>query len=262
MVRDNKRGIVSLALALLLCGFASPALVSQETPVQENPSPEVSPRPSSAPQPTVRPVSSASPGDALQAYRQGNYQLAVDITFKEIAADPRNMDSYAVLGWSLNALKRYREAADYTQRGRQYNPADHRLVGILAEANYSQRNDLTAASFYQQYISMTSSIPGYDPRYTRDAYRDLAEIFIRFGEYHHADIALSSAVLYDTGRAPADLSRQARFLARQGFVREQLKDFANAKLSYDKSIERDPNNGDAIAGRARVNTALASSPTP
>ena len=257
----NPIRVIYILTAVLL--FPVISLWTQETGNSE--STQNSPKPSPATQSTGSQTTS-NPGDALQAYRVSNYSLAVDITLKELQVDPRNMDSYAVLGWSLNALKRYREAADYAQKGRSFNPSDHRLVGILAEANYYQKNDITAASFYQQYISMTSSIPGYDLRYVRDAYRDLAEIFIHFGEYHHADMALSSAILYDNGRTPTDLARIARFYARQGFVREQLKDFQNAKLSFDKAIERDPNNGDALAGRERVRAAASAtasvSPAP
>ena len=135
--------------------------------------------------------------DALAAYRNGQYQQAIDITQKELAADPNNLDSYAVQCWSLNSLKRFGDSIQIAQKGRQISATDHRLVEVLAEANFALRNDISALSYYQQYITLATAHE-VESRYIRDAYRDLAEIFVRFTEYHHADIALVAAKI---GRA-------------------------------------------------------------
>lgn len=194
---------------------------------------------------------SAQEGDALQAYRNNQYQAAIEITQREIKADPGNMDSYAVLGWSLNMLKRYPEAIQFATKGNQVNPGDHRMVGILAEANYALRNDLAALGFYQKYITMALQLD-VDNRYIRDAYRDLAEIFIRFNEFHHADIALFSATQYDRGKSANEPARAARLWARLGYVREQEGDFRNALVAYDKALSLDESNADAVEGKARA----------
>ena len=97
-----------------------------------------------------------------------------------------------------------------------------------------------------------------DNRYIRDAYRDLAEIFIHFGEFHHADIALFSATQYDRGKSAYEPARAARLWARLGYVREQATDFRNAATAYDKAISLDESNPDAVAGRDRVRTHLQS----
>lgn len=194
-------------------------------------------------------------GDALQAYRNAQFQTAIEITLKELKADPSNMDSYAVLCWSLNSLKRYPEAIQHAQKGRQINPGDHRMVGILAEANFALRNDLAASTLYQQYISMALQLD-VDNRYIRDAYRDLAEIFIRFAEFHHADIALFAATQYDRGKSAYEPVRAARLWARLGYAREQATDFRNAATAYDKAISLDESNPDAVSGRDRVRLRL------
>ena len=193
----------------------------------------------------------AQESDALQAYRNGQFQSAIDITLKEIQADPNNMDSYAVLCWSLNSLKRHAEAIQYAQKARQVNSSDHRLVEILAEANFALRNDISALSYYQQYVTL-AVLHGVENRYIRDAYRDMAEIFIRFSEYHHADIALVAAIQYDRGKTANDPVRAARLWARLGFVREQVADVRNSLAAYEKALGLDSTNPDAISGRDRV----------
>ena len=161
------------------------------------------------------------------------------------------MQTYAVLCWSLNSLKRHAEAIQYAQKARQVNSSDHRLVEILAEANFALRNDISALSYYQQYVTL-AGLHGVENRYIRDAYRDMAEIFIRFSEYHHADIALVAAIQYDRGKTANDPVRAARLWARLGFVREQVADVRNSLAAYEKALGLDSTNPDAISGRDRV----------
>lgn len=189
--------------------------------------------------------------DALQAYRNSQFQLAIDITQKELLADPSNMDSYAVMCWSFNSLKRYGEAIQYAQKARQINASDHRLVEVLAEANFALRNDISALSYYQQYVTLAIAHE-VENRYIRDAYRDMAEIFIRFTEYHHADIALVAAIQYDKGKSANDPTRSSRLWGRLGFAREQIGDFVAATAAYDKALALDPANADAAAGKDRI----------
>ena len=51
--------------------------------------------------------------DALELYRNGDFDRAVEVTIYELSQEPRNMDSYVVLGWSLIGLGRYKEALEY-----------------------------------------------------------------------------------------------------------------------------------------------------
>ncbi len=178
--------------------------------------------------------------DALIAYRNRDFQSAISITLKEIQQSPSNLDSYAVLGWSLNALKRYDEAIRYTQQGRAYGSNDQRLIGIMAEAHFALGNDVNAIAFFQTYIAIIGRIPGYDTRYIRDAYRDLAEVFIRNGELHHADIALSSSIAWNRGSSALDPVRLSRLWSRLGYVRELLKDLVQARTAWEQARRLDP----------------------
>lgn len=196
----------------------------------------------------------AQESDALQAYRNGQYQAAIDITQKEMVADPSNMDSYAVMCWSLNSLKRYSESITIAQKGRQISPTDHRLVEVLAEANYALRNDASSLTYYQQYIGLALAHE-VDNRYIRDAYRQMAEIFIHFSEYHHADIAMVAAIQYDRGKTANDSARASRYWSRLGFIREKLGDAAGSVAAYDKALAMDGSNGDAISGKDRLKAA-------
>ncbi|MFN2312381.1 MAG: hypothetical protein ABR590_10065, partial [Spirochaetia bacterium] len=54
--------------------------------------------------------------DALQLYRNGRYNAAVQATLDEIEQMPRNMNAYSVLGWSLLAQNRNEEALEYGTR--------------------------------------------------------------------------------------------------------------------------------------------------
>ena len=193
----------------------------------------------------------AQSSDALMAYRNGQFQQAIDITQKELAGDPNNLDSYAVQCWSLNSLKRFAEAVQIAQKGRQISATDHRLVEILAEANFSLHNDISALSYYQQYITLATAHE-VESRYIRDAYRDMAEIFVHFTEYHHADIALVAAIQLDKGKSANDPTHAARLWGRLGFVREQAGDLVAASIAYDKALAIDPANPESMAGHERI----------
>jgi tetratricopeptide (TPR) repeat protein len=182
--------------------------------------------------------------------------MAIEITQKEMAADPSNMDSYAVMCWSLNSLKRYSEAISIAQKGRQINSTDHRLVEVLAEASFALRNDASALSYYQQYIVLATAHE-VDNRYIREAYRQMGEIFIHFTEYHHADIALVAAIQYDKGKTANDSIRASRLWSRLGYVREKLGDVAASMNAYEKALSLDAANTEAISGRDRLKALAA-----
>ena len=91
-------------------------------------------------------VSAQTRPDALVLYRQGQYERAVDVTLAELSDNPRNLDSYTVLGWSLLALGRYEDAREYGEQGLEISRFDHRLVHIVGEANYQLGNNLARCS--------------------------------------------------------------------------------------------------------------------
>jgi tetratricopeptide (TPR) repeat protein len=182
--------------------------------------------------------------DALQLYRDGRYEDAVEATLQEIEEQPRNMNSYTVLGWSLLALGRYEEALEYGLQALEVSRFDSRVIQIVGEANYFLGNNMEALEYLQEYaaISPTGSL-------IDQVYYYLGEIFIEFGEFHHADIALTAAVYHEDG--------VASWWSRLGFVREQLEDYQYALQAYDRALELNPNLGSATQGRQRVRAALS-----
>jgi tetratricopeptide (TPR) repeat protein len=184
-----------------------------------------------------------TPPDALQEYRNGNFDNAVAITLGELERNPNNIDSYVVLGWSLNALGRYQEAIDYSLRALQVNRFESRVIQIIAEAQYDLGNTLEALDYLQRYVQVAPT-----GSYIDWVYAAMGEIFIRLGEYHRADIALTTSVYHN--------NRIAGRWVRLGFAREQLEDWQYALEAYERALQLDPNLGDAIRGAQRVRAQL------
>jgi tetratricopeptide (TPR) repeat protein len=181
--------------------------------------------------------------DALQEYRNRNFDRAVAITLEELERNPNNIDSYVVLGWSLNALGRYQEAVDYGLQALQVNRFESRIIQIVAEAHYNLGNSLQALEYLQRYVQVAPT-----GSYVDWVYAAMGEIFIRLGEYHRADIALSTSVYHN--------NRIAARWVRLGFAREQLEDWEYALEAYERALQLDPNLSDAVRGAQRVRSRL------
>ena len=177
--------------------------------------------------------------DALQLYRDGNYQRAAEVCLDELKETPRNMNSYVVLGWSLIKLARYKEALDYGLKALEISRYDVRVIQIVGEAYYYLGNNQEALKYLEEYtvIAPTGDLIG-------EVYYQMGEIFIRLGEYNRADLALSTAVFYNP--------RIALWWARLGYAREQTKDYRYAMEAYGKALQLNPNLNDALRGRQRL----------
>ena len=177
--------------------------------------------------------------DALAMYRQGEYEKAISVCLNELEASPRNMNSYTVLGWSLIALKRYQDALDYSMQGLEISRYDHRVVEIVGEANFYLGNNLDSLKYFEEYtvLAPTGDRIGM-------VYYFIGEIFIRIGEYNHADIAFSTAVYHRPNIA--------RWWARLGYSREMAEDFAYAMDAYDQALKLNPSLSDALRGKERA----------
>lgn len=177
--------------------------------------------------------------DALREYRRGNYQRAVDICRAELKTFPRNMDSHTVLGWSLIRLGKYREALESGMVGLKRARRDIRIIEIVAEAYYFLGDNLEALKYFEEYcvLAPTGERIG-------TAYFYMGEIFIRMGEYHHADIAFTTAVYYS--------SNIAKWWARLGYAREMAEDFTYAMEAYEKALQLNSSITEAVRGRERV----------
>lgn len=177
--------------------------------------------------------------DALVLYRQGQYERAVEVTLQELDEDPGNLDAYTVLGWSLLALGRYEDALEYGSRGLEVSRFDHRIVHIVGEANFQLGNNLDALQYLQNYAALA-------PRGTLidEVYYLMGEIHIRLEEYHHADIALTTAVFLDDTRG--------RWWARLGYAREMAGSIEYAETAYEQALDRNPNLIEAQRGIDRI----------
>jgi tetratricopeptide (TPR) repeat protein len=84
--------------------------------------------------------------EAADAVRQQSYEKGIDLARQAIEMDPRNTDSYAVLGVSLAKAGRHEEATEAFQRAVQTGPYSARNYYNLAMHYYGlgQKNDAIA----------------------------------------------------------------------------------------------------------------------
>ena len=183
--------------------------------------------------------------DALAMYQMGEYEKAVNVCLTELEISPRNMNSFTVLGWSLISLKRYQEALNYALKGLEISRYDHRVVEIAAEANFYLGNNVDSLKYFEEYtvLAPTGDRIGI-------VYYFMGEVFIRIGEFNHADIAFSTAVYHRP--------TIARWWARLGYAREMAEDFAFAMEAYDQALKLNPSLSDALRGKERASTKMNS----
>ena len=181
--------------------------------------------------------------DALEKYRNGQYEEAVSICLNELEQMPRNMDSYTVLGWSLVRLGRYREALEYGRLALQISRYDHRIIQNMGEAHYYLGNYLEALRYFEEYASLAPSGARINL-----VYYFMGEIFISLEEYHHSDIAFTTALYHSPNNAG--------WWQRTGYAREMAGNYSGAKTAYEKALSLNPSLQDASRGIARVEARL------
>lgn len=182
--------------------------------------------------------------DALKLYTAGRYSEAVAVCEQEIKEKPDNIESYVVLCWSLVRNRQYSEAEYWALQGRKISRYDQRLVEILGEAKFYLGQNREALALFQEYISLV----GEKGSRLGEAYYFMGEIYIRLARYNHADIAFSQAVrtepLYDY------------WWTRLGYAREMAGSFALSAAAYEKALELNAGQADALRGRDRVRARL------
>lgn len=182
---------------------------------------------------------SQSRPDALELYRNGQYQRAISVTLQEIEEQPRNMNAYTVLGWSLNALDRHEEAVQYAEQALQVSRYDNRIIQILAEAHYYLGNDIEALKYLQEYAAIAPQ-----GSLIAEVYYFMGEIFLRLEEYNHADIALTTATFHAEDRP--------LWWARLGYAREMAGDEQPAVEAYRRALSLNSSLMEAQRGLERV----------
>jgi len=192
---------------------------------------------------SVLPVSGQTKADALELYRSGQFTEAVDVCLAEIADQPDNLESHVVLCWALVEAKRYEEADTWAEKGRTLSKYDPRLIEIQAEAKYYRGINDQSLRLFQEYIS-------YAPNGSRIAptYYFMGEIYLRLSKFRHADMAFSAALQLE--------GMNAAWWVRVAYAREMAKDYRYALDAYNKALELNGNQQDAIRGKDRVTGLL------
>jgi tetratricopeptide (TPR) repeat protein len=183
--------------------------------------------------------------DALAHYREGNYQEAVEVCLRELEAQPRRMDAHVVLGWSLLKQGKYQEALERAQEAHRISPGDYRIIEILGEAHFHLGNNLKALRQFEEYTVLAPTGDRIDT-----VYYYMGEIFIRLGEYNHADIAFSTALYHSPN--------VAGWWARLGYAQEMAKDFEYALESYNTALRLNSSHPEALRGKERVRRKMES----
>lgn len=182
--------------------------------------------------------------DALKLYQERNYQEAVEVCLQELEeyGDDQNrkrMDAYTVLCWSYMGLRQYDNVITYGREALGYYRYDNRIIHSLGEAYYRKGNLDQALDFFEEYTLLNPTGGGI-----RTAYYFIGEIYLRKGQYAHADIAFSTALYHSPN--------VATWWSRLGYAREQAEDWDYAREAYQKALELQPGLADAAAGLERM----------
>jgi tetratricopeptide (TPR) repeat protein len=188
---------------------------------------------------TITGIAAQEERDALAHYRDGEYEEAIAVCLEELEAMPRRMDAHVVLGWSLLRLGRYEEALERGREAYRIAPGDYRIIEILGEANFYLGNNLRALQHFEEYAVLAPTGDRIDT-----VYYFMGEIFIRLGEYNHADISFTTAVYHSPNIA--------RWWSRLGYAREMAEDYVYALEAYNQALELNPSYNEALRGKERV----------
>lgn len=181
--------------------------------------------------------------DALLEYKNGNFNKAIEICNDEIERMPRNMDSYVVLGWSHIKKNDYQKALDAGLAGLKISKHDTRIIEIVGEAYFYLGKNLDSLKYFEEYTVLAPTGDRIEL-----VYFFMGEIFIRLGEYNHADIAFTTAVYH--------FPNSARWWSRLGYAREMAEDWKYSLEAYDKALQLNSSHTEAVRGRDRVSKML------
>lgn len=182
--------------------------------------------------------------DALVLYNNGRYAESIAVCEQEINENPKRVESYVVMCWSLIRNRQYSEAEQRALAGLSVSPYDLRLTEVLGEARYYLGKNNGALEQFQKYVA---NAPESGAR-VGTAYYFMGEIYIRQAKYQHADIALSTAVRKEP--------MLERWWIRLGYAREMAGNYYQAVEAYDEALCLNSSSVDAERGRSRVSAKL------
>jgi tetratricopeptide (TPR) repeat protein len=185
----------------------------------------------------------AQTAEAQKAYKAGNYEQSVSLCLQSLKANPNDIDAYAILGWSYLKQGNWDGAYTYGAKASVVQRYDHRITEIRGRAAYSLGRNEEALKFFQELITLMPEDTGSGPVFSL-----IGEIYIRLGQYAHADIALTAAVNY--------LPTDALLWSRLGYAREAASDYAYAREAYSAALKLNPSLKDAKLGLERVDAKL------
>lgn len=191
--------------------------------------------------------------DALLLYRRGRdleavgrtqeadqlYNQSIEICKQELVANPRNLDSYTVMVWSLLRIDEYAQVVSYGQEALKINANDYRIIEALGEAYFYLNNFSESLRMMEKYID---SMPTGER--ISIAYFFVGEIYRNQKKYNKADIAYTAATYHE--------KNLPLWWFRMGQVREQAGDKAGANAAYQQALKLNPSYREAQQGVSRT----------
>ena len=203
---------------------------------------------------TVAALAAQDKPDALKLYRNGRdldaagrtedakaaYNQAIEVCKQDLASNTQNMDAYAIYGWSLVRLGRYKETTDVCLEALKTS-SDARIMETLGEGYFYLANYKESLKYMEKYIDAA-------PKGERisTAYFFVGEIYRMMKETSHAEFAYTSAVYLEPSIA--------LWWYRLGGMRESLGDKTGATAAYQRALKLRPDYKEATDGLSRVRT--------
>lgn len=182
--------------------------------------------------------------DALVLYHNERYRESVQVCEEELLENPRNIESYVVMCWSLVKNKQYAQAEQRAYEGLKISPYDLRLIEILGEAKYYLGKDEGAMEQFEKYVSSASESGSR----VGTVYYLMGEIYIRQARYQHADISLSAAVKKEP--------LLDYWWIRLGYAREMAGNYIESLNAYEEALRLNSSSVDARQGKDRISSKL------
>ncbi len=192
--------------------------------------------------------------DALKLYRNGRdldavgrvedarkaYAQAIEVCKLDLADNPKNMDAYAIYGWSLLRMGKYQDSVNVCLEALK-SANDARIVETLGEGYFYLANYKESLKYMERYIDTA-------PRGERisTAYFFVGEIYRINQQFNRADISYSAAVYLEPSIS--------LWWFRLGSVRETVGDKRGATDAYQRALKLRPDYKDASEGLTRVRT--------
>jgi len=203
----------------------------------------------------LSPVFAQNNTDALSTYRTGRdlesrnhineadffYNAVIRICNDEISRNTATADTYTALTWTLQRQRKYADVISWGERGLKLFENEYRLVEVMGEAYFYLEDHEQSLRYMQRY---TNSVPRGER--SSIAYFFIGEIYRVRKQYHHADIAYSTALQLDPG--------VALWWYRLGLVREAAGDSAQAITAYEQAVRFNPNYREASESLTRLRT--------